>query len=114
MRSEIKKLAKLLNGRTIHFDHKSYDYAEDIPHLILEGKRVNINSVSIGLNGLTMEVDTDDAEYGLAFYEEGKWTFADIDKELENIGMDRLLRDIYYETNESYEIGDYEDDFLTM
>lgn len=112
IREEIKKIAKLINGRTIYFDHKSYDFAEDIPHLILEGKRNNINSVSIGLDGLTMNVVCGDIEYGLVFYEEGKWTFADIDKELEDIGMDRFLRDIYYETNESWEIGDYEDDFL--
>jgi hypothetical protein len=28
------------------------------------------------------------------------------------IGLDVLLRDVYYETDDSYEIGDYELDFL--
>ena len=46
-REQIKKLASLLGEKVMYFDHKSYDFAEDIPHLILDGKRENIESVWI-------------------------------------------------------------------
>jgi hypothetical protein len=113
-REQIKKLANLLNGKTIYFDWKSYDFEEDIPHLFLDDKRKNISSVSIGEDGLTMNVMTTDCEYGLGFYEDidNGNTFETIDKELEEIGMDEFLRDIYYEHPRSWEIGDYENDFL--
>ena len=115
-REQIKKLANLLNGKTIYFDWKSYDFEEDIPHLTLDGGRKNISSVSIGKDGLTMKVMTTDCEYTLGFNEdiESGDTFETIDKELEECGMDEFLRDIYYEHPRSWEIGDYEDDFLTL
>ena len=97
----------------MYFDHKSYDFAEDIPHLTLDGERKNISSVFISKDGLMMNVMTDDCEYGLGFYEDEENTFETIDKELEECGMDEFLRDIYYEHPRSWEIGDYEDDFLT-
>lgn len=115
-REQIKKLANLLNGKTIYFDWKSYDFEMDIPHLTLDGERKNISSVSIGKDGLTMKVMTTDCEYTLGFNEdiESGDTFETIDKELEECGMDEFLRDIYYEHPRSWEIGDYEDDFLTL
>lgn len=115
-REQIKKLASLLEEKVMYFDHKSYDFEEDIPHLIIDGERVNIESVWIDKKGLTMTVTTNDTEFGLGFYEdiENGDTFETIDKELEEMGMDELLRDIYYEHPRSWEIGDYEDDFLTL
>lgn len=114
-REQIKKLASLLEEKVMYFDHKSYDFAEDIPHLILDGERVNIDSVWIDKKGLSMTITTKDTEIGLGFYEdiENGDTFETIDKELEECGMDEFLRDIYYEHPRSWEIGDYEDDFLT-
>ena len=114
-REQIKKLASLLEEKVMYFDHKSYDFAEDIPHLILDGKRENIETVWIDKEGLTMTITTNDTEIGLGFYEdiENGDTFETIDKELEECGMDEFLRDIYYEHPRSWEIGDYEDDFLT-
>ena len=114
-REQIKKLASLLEEKVLYFDHKSYDFAEDIPHLILDGERVNIDSVWIDKKGLSMTITTNDTEIGLGFYEdiENGDTFETIDKELEECGMDEFLRDIYYEHPRSWEIGDYEDDFLT-
>lgn len=114
-REQIKKLASLLEEKVMYFDHKSYDFAEDIPHLILDGERVNIDSVWIDKKGLTMTITTKDTEIGLGFNEdiENGDTFETIDKELEECGMDEFLRDIYYEHPRSWEIGDYEDDFLT-
>ena len=112
-REQIKKLASLLEEKVLYFDHKSYDFAEDIPHLIIEGERVNVESVWIDKKGLTMTITTNDTEFGLGFYEDEENTFETIDKELEECGMDEFLRDIYYEHPRSWEIGDYEDDFLT-
>ena len=114
-REQIKKLASLLEEKVMYFDHKSYDFAEDIPHLILDGKRENIESVWIDKKGLSMTITTKDTEIGLGFYEdiENGDTFETIDKELKECGMDEFLRDIYYEHPRSWDIGDYEDDFLT-
>lgn len=114
-REQIKKLASLLEEKVMYFDHKSYDFAEDIPHLIIDGERLNIDSVWIDKKGLTMTITTNDDEIGLGFNEdiENGDTFETIDKELEECGMDEFLRDIYYEHPRSWEIGDYEDDFLT-
>ena len=113
-REQIKKLASLLEEKVMYFDHKSYDFAEDIPHLILDGERVNIESVWIDKKGLSMTITTNDTEIGLGFYEDEENTFETIDKELEECGMDEFLRDIYYEHPRSWEIGNYEDDFLTL
>mgnify|MGYP003508194287 FL=1 len=62
-----------------------------------------------------MIITTNDTEIGLGFYEdiENGDTFETIDKELEECGMDEFLRDIYYNHPRSWDIGDYEDDFLT-
>jgi len=112
-REQIKKLASLLEGKVMYFDHKSYDFAEDIPHLTLDGKRENIESVVITKDGTFMQITTADSEIGLGFTEDEENTFETIDKELEECGMDEFLRDIYYNHPRSWEIGDYEDDFLT-
>ena len=93
-REQIKKLASLLEEKVMYFDHKSYDFAEDIPHLILDGERVNVESVWIDKKGLTMTITTNDTEFGLGFYEDEENTFETIDKELEECGMDEFLRDI--------------------
>lgn len=112
-REQIKKLALLLEGKIMFFDHKSYDLAEDIPHLTLEGKRENIESVYIAKDGTIMTITTADSEIVLGFTEDEEITLETIDKELEKCGMDEFLRDIYYNHPRSWEIGDYEDDFLT-
>ena len=115
IREQIKKVAELLEGKIMFFDWKSYDNVEDIPHLIIDGIRENIESVVITKDGTFMEIMTENDEIGLGFYEdiENGDTFETIDKELEECGMDGFLRDIYYNHPRSWEIGDYEDDFLT-
>lgn len=112
-REQIKKLASLLEEKVMYFDHKSYDFEEDIPHLTLDGKRENIESVVITKDGTSMQITTADSEIGLGFTEDEENTFETIDKELEECGMEEFLRDIYYNHPRSWEIGDYEDDFLT-
>lgn len=114
-REQIKKLASLLEGKVMYFDHKSYDFEKDIPHLYIYDKRVNIDSVWIDKKGLQMTVTSNNTEINFGFYEdiENGDTFESIDKELEECGMEGFLRDIYYNHPRSWEIGDYEDEFLT-
>ena len=111
IREQIKKVAKLLDGKVMYFDWKSYDFEEDIPHLIIDGVRENIYSVVINKDGTSMEVMTNDGKLSRDFYEDEE--NKSIDKELEECGMDEFLRDIYYNHPRSWEIGDYELDFLT-
>ena len=111
IREQIKKVAKLLDGKVMYFDWKSYDFEEDIPHLIIDGVRENIYSVVINKDGTSMEVMTNDGKFSRGFYEDEE--NKSIDKELEECGMDEFLRDIYYNHPLSWEIGDYDLDFLT-
>ena len=113
IREQIKKVAKLLDGKVMYFDWKSYDFEEDIPHLIIDEVRENIEAVAINKDGTSMEILTKDEEIGLSFTEDEENTFESIDKELEECGMDEFLRDIYYNHPLSWEIGDYDLDFLT-
>ena len=113
IREQIKKVAELLDGKVMYFDWKSYDFEEDIPHLIIDGVRENIYSVVINKDGTSMEVMTNDGKLSRNFYEDEENTFESIDKELEECGMDEFLRDIYYNHPLSWEIGDYDMDFLT-
>ena len=112
LREQIKMIAELLEGKVMYFDWQSYEFEEDIPHLIIDGARENIESVAINKDGTSMEVMTNDEEIGLSFTEDEENTFETIDKELEECGMDEFLRDIYYNHPRSCEIGDYEIDFL--
>ena len=56
---QAKALYRLLGNSTISFDHKSYDYPEDIPNIILDGRRINVFSVHFvyGGTGLSCELD---------------------------------------------------------
>jgi hypothetical protein len=106
------KLAKeILKGRIIYFDYKSYDNQEDYPHIIVNGERYDIDSVKLSKHGEYMECNGDykgtgvDYTFGISFIEL-------TEDELEEIGIPALLHDIYYETDESVELGDFEDDFL--
>ena len=113
IREQIKKVAELLEGKVMYFDWNSYDLEEDIPHLIIDGARENIEAVAINKDGTSMEILTKDEEIGLSFTEDEENTFESIDKMLEECGMEEFLRDIYYNHPRSWEIGDYDMDFLT-
>lgn len=122
LREIAKKIADLLwnsgYGGEISFDHKSYDDPNDIPHLYIDGERYNVETFFIGCGGLqiTTYFSTPNKEgctaYDFALYEDEDTSAEDIERELEKYGFDELLRDVYYETSESYEIGDFEMDFL--
>ena len=98
----IHKLAQLLNGETMFFDHFSYEYAEDIPHLMINNQRENVSSVFIKRDGSYMNIA---AEYGQIQID---FMTANISQ----IELDELFRDIYYNHPLSWIIGDYENDFL--
>lgn len=105
------KLGEFLNERTIYFDHKSYDLEEDIPHIIIDGKRENVQTAQFNEDGSILIIVTDSHEYTLDFKSEDTTT-EEILKEAEEIGLYDLFSDIFYETEESWEIGDFELDFL--
>ena len=113
IRTELEKIAKLLNDEyegTICFDHSSYDDELDIPSIDVDGERVLVEQVFVNEDASVLTiVDSEGNTYTC--------NFNDIPEEWDDdyfceIGLDVLLRDIYYETNASYEIGDYELDFL--
>ena len=98
----IHKLAQLLNGETMFFDHFSYEYAEDIPHLMINNQRENVSSVFIKRDGSYINIA---AEYGQIQID---FMTANISQ----IELDELFRDIYYNHPLSWIIGDYEKYFL--
>ena len=114
IRKELEKIAELLwnNGcdGIIHFDHKSYDDETDIPHLDIEGERVWVNTFVINRDGSQFTIISGDDYYTLNMDAiPSEW---DNDDYFIEVGLDVLLRDVYYETSESWEIGDYELDFI--
>ena len=76
----------------MYFDHKSYDFAEDIPHLILDGKRENIETVWIDKEGLTMTITTNDTEIGLGFTEDEENTSTEETEKEEEEGQAQTYR----------------------
>ena len=113
IRKELEKIAELLwsNGCNgiIHFDHKSYDDETLIPHIDIDGERVLVDTFIINRDGSQFTIISGDDSYTLDMDSiPSEW---DDDYFIE-IGLDTLLRDVYYETSESWEIGDYELDFM--
>lgn len=113
IRKDLRLIAELLwsNGSSgvECFDHKSYDDETLIPHIDIDGERVLVETFLInrdgsqftiisGMDSYTLDMDAISSEWDDDYFIE--------------IGLDRLLRDVYYETAESCEIGDYELDFI--
>lgn len=113
------KLALLTNGKTIIFDHKSYDDANDIPHLMIDSIRFNVETAKFNEYGKFLEVTgytnmnpCSLAGMGITFVENENFTEELIEAGCKEMGMYELFSNIYYETNESNDIGDFEIDFL--
>lgn len=109
----LKEIASLLwdNGYDgkVCFDHKSYDDETLIPHIDIDGERVLVETFLINREGNQLTLISDDDSYILDIDAiPSEW---DDDFFIE-IGLDAILRDVYYETKESWEIGDYELDFI--
>ena len=94
----------------IYFDHKSYDDNRDIPHLLIDGELIYVYKFYVNREETLMQITDDENKlYTLDLTElPEEWD----DEYFDQIGMFELLQDVYYETTESYEIGDYEIDFL--
>ena len=102
-----QKVAELLKGRTIYFDFKSYDNEEDIPHIFDGFTRCNVSCVRFSEDGSFFEVLCDNYACRVDVTEDG----VDIMDENE---LYELLSNIYYETDESHIIGDFETEFLDI
>lgn len=115
IRKELKKIAELLwdNGENgvVCFDRSSYDLESDIPHLIIDGKYVVVDTFIINKDGSQFTVCDEDERDSYTLDMDAIPTEWDDDYFIK-VGLDALLRDVYYETKESYEIGDYEMDFI--
>lgn len=93
----------------VHFDHKSYDFSEDIPHLLIDGKRVLIDKFFISKGGDFIGIWSGNDYYTLDMnYLPEDWN----DTTFEDMGLFDLLQDVFYETEMSWEIGDYELNFM--
>ena len=104
-----QKVSELFKGRTIYFDFKSYDYEDDIPHIYDGSKRCNVNCVRFNDKGDFFEVITDTFACGISFNDT---TEDEFDDEASEMGLYQLLKDVYYETDDSVDLGDFESDFL--
>lgn len=91
------------------FDHKSYDYEFDIPYLIIDGDKKLIDEFRINHDATEIVVISGYDMFTL-FIPTCTFTDDDFDK----MGMLDLLRNVFYETEYSWQIGDFEDDFLNL
>ena len=115
IRKELGKIAELLWGNgengVVCFDRSSYDLESDIPHLVIDGKYVIVDTFIINKDGSQFTVCDDNKRDSYTLDMDAIPTEWD-DNYFIEVGLDALLRDVYYETKESYEIGDYEMDFI--
>ena len=103
-KNEIRLLAELLNGKEIVFHGDNYEFEEDIPHLIINGKREIVDSVSIQKDTLEMVIQIGNKKEVLNFESSNITTDS----------IDQLLHDVYYTHSHSWKIGDYENNFLNQ
>lgn len=127
IKEQAKKLAELLykegNGN-VEFDWKSYDYKEDIPHLLIGNVRRMVSGFFITADGSEITVsyliDEENVYSDYSFYTDFALDvdheFADNEKHyevvLESMDVCGLLNDAYYETQYSWDSGEDFDLFL--
>lgn len=109
----VKKLAELLymenslyNG-VIHFDWSSYDFDGDIPTIKIDDKFIKIEEFRVNKEGTEIVVISGNDSYTLNLT-----TSPYTEQDYEDMGMYEFLSSVYYETDYSWEIGDFEIDFL--
>lgn len=108
----VKKLGEFLGEELVEFDSEFCEFIEDRPHITINNTRMRVVSVWI----LTEWFGNTYLCFHLADDNNGRWEKRNIPmSEINNMDegeiMD-LLHDIYYECDQSMEIGDWEDDFL--
>jgi hypothetical protein len=112
-----KKMEKLLCNETIYFDYSSYEHMDDIPCVFIHGKRWNVYSIKLENDSIELMIDNgDDGRIVTKYYYKPDKirTREVINDECKDLGMYNLLMDTYYETPYSYDIGDFETDFLGL
>ena len=100
-----QKVSNLCKGRTIYFDFKSYDNEKDIPHIHDGFTRCNVSCIRFSENGSLFEVLCDNYACRVDVTEDGVGI-------IDETELYELLSNVYYETEESLELGDFESDFL--
>ena len=107
----ICKLGELLAGASVWFDSEySENYEEDRPILTIDGKAIQVCSAYISftnalvVNAVDLETEQDCMEVV---------TLDEVDK-LNQEEVMYLLHEMYYESDCSIEIGDWEQDFLPL
>lgn len=114
IKKQSKKLAELLHSSkdyngSVYFDHDSYNDPSDIPNLIIDGEIISVDEFHIDESGNKIEIYNGDDKYSMDFRNiPEEWD----DMYFDEINMFNLFMNVYYETSMSYEIGDYEMDFL--
>lgn len=108
----IRVLAELLHRNNsyngvVKFDFSSYDLDEDIPSLTIGNKIVKIEEFRVNKEGTEIVVISGDDSYTLDLT-----TNPFTEEEYKDMGMYALLNSVYYETDYSEEIGDFEINFL--
>lgn len=111
----VRKLGKLLtpNGGMGHieFEPSSYDDVNDIPVILYQGVPYIIKSIFIDRQKDELVVNLGEGPYSYIMFDIEEADFEDnIDFDSENIS--EILREAYYATSQSWEIGEFED-FLT-
>ena len=108
-----KKIADLLydeqycnyNGN-VYFDFSSYDDDSLIPYTYIDGEKELINHFWTNNDGTTISISLANGEHYDANLNE-------LDEQtMEDMRLLDILRDVYYQTEQSWEIGDFELDFL--
>lgn len=114
---QAKALYELIGNNSILFDHNSYESEYDIPYIRLDSRKMMIHGVHFcfGGNGLMLDVkDTFIREVIVRFDYNPQVIEEDFfEKNLEMMNIDSVLKDMYFETEESYDFDSY-DDFLAM
>lgn len=95
-----------------YFDFSSYDLDGDIPRIFVGGDNMKVDSVwffgtKIYVTGFS---EIDDCRMSYTLHTQKSWKTADA--ELMSQGIIDLMREAYYNHPKSYEIGDFELNFL--
>ena len=102
-----KKVSRLLHQDekvyegVVCFDQSSYDTEDEIPSLCIDENIVMVEEFQVDKEGSEIIITSGDNRYTLDLksYTEQKY---------ENMDLYKLLIDVYYETDYSWEIGDFE------
>lgn len=108
----IKRLGVATNGETVYFEPNTYDFQEDIPRLeFKEGKGETLTEMRIQTkdNMVVVTMNTETSELVLPI-DTSDTKLPDFLQTVVN--LEDILRDFYYGSSASWDIGDYELDFL--